>query len=335
MKKIVLFTWFLSSVLLTACSQQLPFPQRARKLGLEYVKDIPLPGGVSRFDYQSIDEVNRRLYIAHMGSDMVTVIAIDSLKVIKSISGISNVHGVLAVSARQRVYASATGKNEIAVIREDSLQIIATVPAGNYPDGLAYAPLQKRVFVSDEHGKTVSVIEASQNKLLKKIVIGGEVGNTHYDSISGFIFSADQTHNQLVAIDPQQMKIIKRYDLPSCGGAHGFYIDEQTNYAFITGEDNASIVVLDLSSGEIIAKGKVGRYPDVLAFDKQKKLLFVSSESGVVSVFKVKKNDIKKIAESFFYAGAHTISIDQKTHLIFFPLKNVKGKPVLRVMRIL
>ena len=335
MKKIILFTLLLTFSLLTACSQQLPFPQRAKKLGLEFVKDVPLSGGATRFDYQSIDEKNRRLYIAHMGSDMVTVVNIDALKVIKNIYNIPNVHGVLAVPQQQRVYASATGKNNLAVIDENSLHIIATVPVGNYPDGLAYAPLQKRVFVSDEHGKTVSVVDANKNKLLKKIIIGGEVGNTHYDSISGLILSADQTHNQLVAIDPQQMKIIKRYDLSSCRGAHGFYIDEQTHYALITGEDNASFVALDLSTGKIIAKNKVGSNPDVLAFDKQKKLLFVSSESGVVSVFKVKKNDIKKIAESFFYSGAHTVSIDQKNHLIFFPLKNVKGKPVLRVMRIL
>ena len=335
MKKTILFTMFLSFSLLSACSQQLPFLQRAKKLGLEYVKDVPLSGGTTRFDYQSIDERNRRLYIAHMGSDMVTVVNIDSLKVIKNIYNLPNVHGVLAVPRQQRIYASATGKNEVAVIDENLLQIIATVQVGDYPDGLAFARLQKLVFVSDEHGKTVSVIDAKLNKLIKKIVVGGEVGNTHYDSISGLIYSADQTHNQLVTIDPQKIKIIKRTNLPSCRGAHGFYIDEQTHYALITGEDNASFVALDLNTGKIIAKNKVGNYPDVLAFDKQKQLLFVSSESGVVSVFKVRKNNIKKIAESFFYSGAHTVSIDQKNHLIFFPLKNVKGKPVLRVMRIL
>ena len=321
--------------LLTACSQQIPFKQRSEKLGLEFVTDVPLTGGTTRFDYQSINEVNRRLYIAHMGSDLITVLDIDSLKLIKDIPGTPNVHGVIAVPEMQRVFASATGKDQVAVIDENSLEIIAKVSVGDYPDGLAYAPTQKRVFISDELGKTVSVIDAINNKLLKKISIGGEVGNTHYDSISGLIFSADQSNNQLVAIDPQQMKITRRYDLPACRGAHGFYIDEQTHYALITGEDNASFVALDLTSGKIIAQDKVGRSPDVLAFDKEKHLLFVSSESGTVSVFKVVRDNIGKTGESFFYSGAHTVSIDQKTHRIFFPLTNVDGKPVLRVMRIL
>jgi len=335
MKSMVLGFLFVCLAGLTACSQQLSFEQRAEKLGLKFVADVPLPGGTSRFDYQSINETNRRLYLAHMGSDRVTVFGLDSQKVIKAIPGTPNVHGVIAVPGLQRVYASATGNNEVAVIDEQSLQVVARVGVGRYPDGLAYAPAQKRVFVSDEAGETVSVIDTRTNQLLKKIALGGEVGNTHYDSISGLIYSADQSNNQLVAIDPERMVVIRRYDLPTCRGAHGFYIDEQTHYALITGEDNASFVALDLNSGKIIAEDKVGRSPDVLAFDQQKQLLFIASESGTVSVFKVQKGKVRKTGESFFYSGAHSVSTDQKTHLIFFPLKNVNGQPVLRIMHIL
>lgn len=333
MKKIALSTLFLFLGLITACSQQPPFNQRAKKLGMKFVADIPLAGGTNRFDYQTIDEGKRELFISHLSSHIVTVFDIDSRKVIKNIPGVSSVHGVLAVPSLNRVYASATGKDKVAVIDENSLKVIAYVPAGDYPDGLAYAPVQKRIFVSDERGRTVSVIDAVTNKLLKKIQIGGQVGNTHYDAVSGLIYSADQTNDQLVAINPATMKIIRRYNLPGCEGSHGFYIDEQTHYALITGEDNASFAALDLTSGKIIARNKVGRVPDVLAFDKQLHCLYVGSESGVVSVFHVTKGNVKKTGQAFFHSSAHTVSVDQETHLIFFPLEDVKGKPVLRIMQ--
>jgi YVTN family beta-propeller protein len=335
MKTFILSTLLILSSLLPACSQQLPFAERAKKLGLELVADVPLPGGANRFDYQDVNPVNRRLYMAHMGSDKVIVYDIDAGKVIRDIAGTPNVHGVIAVPELHRVFASATGKDEVAVIDENTLEVIARVPVGDYPDGLAYAPVQKRVFVSDEHGGTVSVIDAVKNVPVKQIRIGGEVGNTHYDALSGLIYSADQTHNQLVAIDPDQAEIVRRYDLPKCRGAHGFYIDEQTHYALITGEDNASFVVLDLSSGKIIAEDTVGDDPDVLAFDPQNHLLFVSSESGNITVFKVERDNIKKTGQEFFYSNAHTISVDPITHRVFFPLQNVDGKPVLRIMHIL
>jgi hypothetical protein len=30
---------------------------------------------------------------------------------------------------------------------------------------------------------------------------------------------------------------------------------------------------------------------------------------------------------------AHSVSVDQGTHLVYFPLENVAGKPLLRIMR--
>lgn len=315
-------------------AQQKSLEKRAAKLGLKFIKDIPLAGGTTRLDYQSIDESKRMLYIAHLGSDMVTVFNIDSLKVVKNIPGISRPHGILAVPELNRVYVSATGRDEIDVIDENSLAVIAKVPAGDYPDGIAFDPKSKRIFVSDENGNTVSVIDALKNSLIKKIEIGGQVGNSHYDTVTGLIYSADQTNNRLVAIDPGKMEITARYNLQSCKGAHGFYIDAETGYAFITGEDNASYVVFDLTNKKNIAKGNVGEGPDVLAFDKEFHLLYVSTESGIVSVFKMEKGNIAKTGETLLAPNAHTVSIDQKTHLVFFPLQNIDGRPVLHVMKI-
>src|SRR6185369_13102706 len=42
-------------------------------LPLRVVADVPLTGGTTRFDYQSIDTASGRLYIAHLGSDLMTV----------------------------------------------------------------------------------------------------------------------------------------------------------------------------------------------------------------------------------------------------------------------
>lgn len=334
MKNIILIIVTLLFGFSSGCAQQKSFKKRADELGLKYIKDILLPGGTTRLDYQCIDENKRMLFIAHLGSDMVTVFNIDSLKEVKNMTGISRPHGIFAVPELNRVYVSATGRDEVDVIDENSLKVIAKVPAGNYPDGIAFDPNSKRIFVSDEHGNTVSVIDASKNSLIKKIEIGGQVGNTHYDPVTGLIYSADQTNDKLVAIDPLKMEITARYNLGYCKGAHGFYIDTMTDYAFVTGEDNASYAVFDLTNKKIIAKGNIGEDPDVLAFDKVFHLLYVSSESGTVSVFKIEKGNITKTGETFFAPNAHTVAVDQKTHLVFFPLQNIGGRPVLRVMRI-
>jgi YVTN family beta-propeller protein len=301
---------------------------------LKTVEDIPLPGGTDRFDYQSIDQASRRLYISHMNSNAVIVFDLDKQSVIANIQEISRPTGILAVPGSGKIYVSASKANEVVVIDEHTLKIMHRIPSGSFPDGITYDPNTKRIFVSDEHGKQVTVIDAQNDRLITNIDMGGEVGNTHYDAVSKKIFSADQTKNQLVCIDPVNNQIISRFNLKGCRGPHGFYIDSATHYALITGEDGGEFIVFDLTSNKVIYTDKAGDEPDVLAFDERLHRLYVSSESGVVSIFTIEKNNIKKIGEGFVYKHAHTISVDQKTHLLYLPLENVNGKPVLRIMKL-
>src|SRR5215467_4597835 len=65
-------------------------------LPFQKVINITLPGGASRFDYQSLDERTGLLFIAHSGANMVTVFDTRSNKVVADIE-ITEVHGVLAI----------------------------------------------------------------------------------------------------------------------------------------------------------------------------------------------------------------------------------------------
>jgi YVTN family beta-propeller protein len=299
---------------------------------LKVVKDIPMPGGANRFDYQSINPANRRLYISHMNSSAVVVFDLDGQKVIANIENISRPTGILAVPELGKVYVSASHTNEVVVIDEHTLKITNRIPSGSFPDGIAYDPVNKRIYVSDEHGKQVTVIDAQSDKLVTNIEMGGEVGNTHYDPVSRKIFSAVQTRNELVCIDPANNKIVNRFDLKDCDEPHGFYIDPRTHYALITGEGKGQFVVFDLATNKVIYTDKVGKDPDVLAFDADLHRLYVSSESGIVSIFSIEKGSIKKISEEFTAKHAHTISVDPKTHLVYLPLESENGKPILRIM---
>src|SRR3982751_3321119 len=160
----------------------------SEKLPLRTLTDVPLTGGTTRFDYQSLDSINGRLYIAPLGSDLLTVFDVNKQTVIGDVKDLKRVHGVLAVPALHRVYASATGTNELAVIDDQSLTVIARVPAGDYPDGIAYATKENKIYVSDLHGATATVIDVNANQRIGTIQLGGGAGNTQYDAVSERIF---------------------------------------------------------------------------------------------------------------------------------------------------
>jgi DNA-binding beta-propeller fold protein YncE len=299
---------------------------------LTKVVDIPMPGPAVRFDYQSLDAESGRLYISHMNADQMVVFDTAKRKVVANLDGFKRVHGVWAVPELDRVYASVTGDHAVAVVDSKTLNTLTKVGPITYPDGLAYAPMAKRVFVSDEHGDADAVIDATKNTLVTSIPLGGGAGNTVYDPGSGHILVAVHKVNQLVAIDPTTAKIVGQYSLSGIKNPHGIALDTAGRLAFVAGEENHSLAVVDLSSMKVLATHQVGEDPDVLAFDPGLKLLYVSAESGIVSVFEESGRELKVLGQ-LYMPHAHTVSVDPNTHLVYFPLEDVDGHPLLRIMK--
>jgi len=214
----------------------------------------------------------------------------------------------------------------------ESFAIVKRIPDGRFPDGLAFSPETQKLYVSDESGGVETVIDTRTNEKLRSIPLGGEAGNTQYDPTSHLIYVAVQTKNQLVAIDPQSDKIVARYDLKKGKHPHGFYIDESQNRAYISCQGDNKLIVFNLKSHQEEDVFEVQGDPDVLAFDRELKLLYVACESGGVSIFKANKGKLTKLGDAEVGPNSHTVSVDSKTHKVYFPLKNLDGSPVLRIM---
>jgi DNA-binding beta-propeller fold protein YncE len=266
-----------------------------------------------------------------MNADHLVLFDTASQKVLANIGGFSRVHGVWVVPEIERLFASVTGDHELAAFDTQTLRIVARIGPITYPDGIAYAPEPKRVFVSDEHGNTDAVIDAQTYNLIKKIPLGGGAGNTVYDPTAKRILVAVHQKNEIAAIDPQKLEIIGRYPVPGVKEPHGIVLDVANQLAFVAGADNHTLALIDLASMETLGTYPVGDDPDVLSFDPGLKQLYVSAESGDVWVYR--KNGKALVAVgNFSIPHAHTVCVDPKTHLVYFPLENINGRPLLRIM---
>ncbi len=301
-------------------------------LSFQVVADVALPGGATRMDYISVDHASHRAYLAHMGDGTVVAVDTSAAKVSGVVAGTPTVRGVLAVPDRNLVYAAAAGSGEIVVIDADTLQVEARIPAGNV-DGLAYVPDSKRLFVTDQHGGNCVVIDTATNTVVQRIAVGGDLGNTRFEPVTGDILEAVGASNELVAIDPRSLAVTGRWPLPGVKGAHGVAIDSSTATAFVAGEENASVCAFSLREHREKAIASVGEGVDVLDVDPGTHRLYVASESGVVSVFDVTRGGLQKLEQGHFARDAHVVGVDAATHLLYFPLQDVAGRPVLRIVR--
>lgn len=203
------------------------------------------------------------------------------------------------------------------------------MPTGHTPDGIA---AHGKAYVSNEHDHVETVIDVATGTAAGSIDIGGEAGNTVFDPVSGNIMINVQSTSQLITVNPATNRITGRISVSGCDSNHGLYVDGADRLAFVACEGNAKLLVVDLDSQQTTARIDVGDGPDVLAYDTGLRRLYVASESGVVSVLDVQGKTVHELAKARLANGAHTVAVDQTTHRVYFPLDNVNGKPVLRVM---
>jgi DNA-binding beta-propeller fold protein YncE len=305
----------------------------AARLPLRLVRDVPLSGPAVRFDYQDVDAGARRLYVAHLGASQVDIFDLDALRPVGAVRGVTDVHGVGVAPDLHRIFATATGTDEVVTIDTESLQVVGRAPTGHFPDGLAYDPSNHLLSVSNKNDGSETVLDARTGQVLRTVPLGKEAGNVTDDPTTRTMLASARPPDELAAFDATTGEVTGRIPLPGCHGAHGVDLDPPSRRAFVACEDNARLAVVDLAAHRELSVQKVGSDPDVLAFDAGLGRLYVAAESGVVTVFAVDGRGLRTLGRAHLAPRAHSVAVDPRTHNVFFPLENVGGHPVMRVMQ--
>jgi DNA-binding beta-propeller fold protein YncE len=112
------------------------------------------------------------------------------------------------------------------------------------------------------------------------------------------------------------------------------YVDSPHRLAFVACDGNATLLSLNLRTMKFTGTFAVGDSPDVLAYDHTLRRLYVAAESGTVAVFAETAHGARRLGLAFLGNHAHTVAVDPRTHLVYFPLQSGStGSPQLLVMK--
>src|SRR5262249_37917144 len=117
---------------------------------------------------------------------------------------------------------------------------------------------------------------------------------------------------------------------------HGLLVASKLRLAFAAcrGAAGPRLVVVDLSAQRQRQTLPLPPDIDVLAFDPVLARLYAASETGTVAVFALSPDRaLSEMGRGFVGPNAHSVAVDPVTHRVYFPLANVDGRPVLRVMK--
>ncbi|MBL4677400.1 MAG: YncE family protein [Mucilaginibacter sp.] len=294
----------------------------AQQSGLRVTNSFPIKSN-GGWDYITVDAPGKRLFVSHSTQVNVLSTAGDSLGVISNTAG---VHGIALVPALNKGYTSNGKANACTVFDMQTYKTLGTISVGTNPDAIFYDTYSKKVFVFNGKSQDATVIDAATDKVLATIPLGGKP-ETGVSNGKGLVFVNSETTNEIVVIDATALKVLKRYKLNGGDEPSGLAIDIATNRLFAGCGGNATMIVLDASTGKNLAKFKIGDC-DGVAFDPALKLAYASNHEGTLSVIKeISADKFVQLADVKTEPSARTLGLDPLTHKIYLPAAKMEPVP--------
>jgi DNA-binding beta-propeller fold protein YncE len=128
----------------------------------QLLKKVAVPG-TGGWDYVTVDDANRRVYISH--ATQVDVLDADSFALVGTIPNTPGVHGVAIAPEAGRGYIS-TGKSDSAIAFDlKTMKVLGESKVGKKPDAIIYEPLTKRIYVMNGDSDDITVLNAADGSV--------------------------------------------------------------------------------------------------------------------------------------------------------------------------
>jgi len=280
-----------------------------------FEKSISVPGD-GGYDYLSIDDVNKHLFVSHGGS--VNVIDLKTEKVIGSIDNMKGVHGIAFDNEVNKGFITDGRDNSVVVFDLTTFKTIKVVPVTpKGPDGIMFDPFSKRIFAFCGDGNAASVIEVNDMKEIGTVDLGGGPEFAVPDG-KGLIYNNLEDKNSLNVIDAVNMKVIRNYPLSPCGTPTGLTYDAKNQLVFTGCRKNKGMSVVDIKSGKVITTLPIGAGVDAVAYDPSTKLIFCSNSDSTTTIIKQKSiSDYEVVQTLYTKVRAKTMALDKDIHKIY------------------
>ena len=286
-------------------------------LGFHVSKRIALPGA-GGWDYLSADLPNHRLYISH--GPEVLVLNIDNQKLIGTITGVGNTHGI--AFADDHGFVTDSADKTIVEFDRKTLAKIKSIPAPKDVDGLIYDPSTDRVFAFCGDANEAVAVNGKTGDVVGTIALGGSPEFAAADG-RGHVFNVLSDKNQVLDIDSHSLKILNRYPLAPCEHPAGAAIDAAHHRFFAACRASANngggvLAIVNTDNGKVIAAPKIGPGADAARFDPTTDNVYASTGDGAISVFHEDNPDkFTALGTIPTESGARTMEIDPGTQTLF------------------
>jgi DNA-binding beta-propeller fold protein YncE len=273
--------------------------------------DIKGEGGT---DYVSVEPATGRVFVSR--STHVMVVEGATGKVLGDIPNTPGVHGVGIVTKAGHGFTTNGGDGTVTMFDLKTLEPIKQIKVGPGLDGVMYDEPDDKIILTN-HSRpigTLTAIDPATGDVSATVELEDTAPEGAATDGHGRIFVNNESKSTIQVIDVKTWKAVASWPLAPCEGPTGIAYDTATNRIF-SGCSKTS-VVLDASTGKVVASIKNGTRVDALGWDASKKLIYIPNggEGNVTVVHQDSADGYTVVATVPTFAGAKTITVDPVTH---------------------
>ena len=299
------------------------------------LKEIPV-GGEGGWDYLTVDESARRLYVSH--ATKVEVIDIDKEAVVGQIADTAGVHGIAVAPKLGLGFTSNGRENKASIFDLSTLKTSSKVDTGENPDAILYEEGQEEVYTFNGRGRSATVFEAKTGKVVATIPLSSKPEFSVADTQAGRIYCNLEDKSAVAVIDAKAHKVLSTWPIAPGEEPSGMAYDAQNKRLFL-GCGNKLMVMMDSETGKVVGSVPIGQGVDATKFDSGTMLAFCSCGDGTVTIAHEDSPDKLTVVQTLkTEPRARTMALDTKTHKIYLasarfgaatdqPAGGKKGRP--------
>jgi YVTN family beta-propeller protein len=281
--------------------------------GYKVTKKIPISGQGS-WDYLTVDESARRLYVSH--GTQVEVLDVDSGTIVGMIPNTPGVHGIAVAPELGRGFVSNGQSSTVTIFDLKTLKMISEVPTGKKPDAIIYDPATSRVFAFNGGSNSATAIQAGDGKVAGTVDLGGGPEFAVSDG-AGYVYDNLEDEGLVVKVNARTLKVEQRWPTAPCASPSSMAIDRPNRRLFL-GCRSKVMAVMNADTGQVITTVPIGDHVDATAFYPEERLIFNSNGEGTITVIHQDDPDRYSVVENVkTLPRAKTMALDPKTHKLF------------------
>jgi DNA-binding beta-propeller fold protein YncE len=275
-------------------------------------------GGDGGTDYVTAEPGTGRVFVSR--GTHVMVVDGKTGKVLGDIPNTPRMHGVGIAPKWNHGFTTNAGDSTVTMFDLKTLAPIRQIKiATGGLDGVMYDEFSDRIILTN-HSRPVGTavaLDANSGDVVGTAELEDNAPEGAASDGKGRLFVNNEGKNTIQVLDAKSMKVLQSWPIAPCDGPTGIAYDKASNRIF-SGCGKQSVVV-DASTGKVVATIANGDGVDALGWDAAQKLIYIPAgrDGNVTVVHQDTPDKYTVVATVPTMRGAKTIAVDPVSHVAY------------------